>query len=44
MDRQRLEPRRNAYDVFVTLPKMAPQLAYRYFTNRRSFYKAPEIR
>ncbi|MGB2714530.1 MAG: hypothetical protein WBC51_10155 [Vicinamibacterales bacterium] len=43
MDRQRLELGRNAYDVFVTLPTMAPQLAYRYFTNRRSFYKPPEI-
>ena len=43
MDRQRLELGRNAYDVFVTLPRMAPQLAYRYFTNRSSFYKPPEI-
>ncbi len=44
MDRQRLELGRNAYDVFVTLPKLAPQLAYRYFTDRGSFYKPPEIR
>jgi hypothetical protein len=44
MDRQRLEPGRNAYDVFVTLPKMAPQLAYRYFTDRSSFYQTPESR
>jgi hypothetical protein len=44
MDRQRLEPGRNAYDVFITLPKLAPQLAYRYFTDRSSFYKAPESR
>jgi hypothetical protein len=44
MDRQRLELGRNAYDVFVTLPKTAPQLAYRYFTNRSSFYQTPEIR
>jgi hypothetical protein len=43
MDRQRLDLARNAYDVFVTLPKMAPQLAYRYFTNRSSFYKPPEF-
>lgn len=39
MDRQRLEPRRNAYDAFVTLPRMAPGLLYRYFTERASFYK-----
>ncbi len=44
MDRQRLEPGRNAYDVFVTLPKLAPELAYRYFANRNSFYQTPEIR
>ena len=44
MDRQRLELARNAYDVFVTLPGMAPDLAYRYFTNRSSFYKSPELR
>jgi hypothetical protein len=32
--------------VFVTLPKMAPQLAYRYFAHRESFYKSavPEDR
>jgi hypothetical protein len=39
MDRQKLELRRNAYDAFVTLPRSAPQLFYRYFTNRSSFYK-----
>ena len=39
MDRQRLEPRRNAYDAFVTLPRMAPDLIYRYLTDRSSFYK-----
>ena len=39
MDRQKLELRRNAYDAFVTLPRTAPQLFYRYFTNRSSFYK-----
>jgi hypothetical protein len=39
MDRQRLEPRRNAYDAFVTLPRMAPELLRRYFTDRESFYK-----
>jgi hypothetical protein len=38
MDRQRLELRRNAYDAFVTLPRTAPGLVYRYFTARRSFY------
>ena len=42
MDRQRIELRRNAYDAFVTLPRMAPQLLHRYFTDRRSFYQTPE--
>ena len=41
MDRQRLEPKRNAYHAFVTLPRMAPQLAWRYFVQRESFYRAP---
>jgi len=39
MDRQRLEPAKNAYDAFVTLPRQAPSLAYRYLFNRRSFYQ-----
>ncbi|HEX6462885.1 MAG TPA: hypothetical protein VFZ98_00475 [Vicinamibacterales bacterium] len=39
MDRQRLEPRRNAYDAFVTLPRMAPSLVYRYLFDRSSFYQ-----
>lgn len=39
MDRQRLEPRRNAYHAFVTLPRIAPQLAWRYFVQRESFYR-----
>jgi hypothetical protein len=39
MDRQRLEPRRNACDAFVTLPGMAPSLIYRYLFDRESFYK-----
>jgi hypothetical protein len=41
MDRQRLELGRNAYDVFVTLPRTGPALAHRYFTNRDSFYQVP---
>jgi hypothetical protein len=39
MDRQKLEPRKNAYDAFVTLPRMAPSLAYRYLFDRSSFYQ-----
>lgn len=39
MDRQRLELRQNAYDVFVTLPRTGPALAHRYFTDRDSFYQ-----
>ena len=44
MDRQRLELRRNAYDAFVTLPRMAPDLVRRYFTERSSFYLRGERR
>jgi hypothetical protein len=39
MNRQRLDPRQNAYDAFVTLPRMLPDLAYRYLTDRGSFYR-----
>ncbi len=39
MDRQKLEPRKNAYDAFVTLPLQGPSLAYRYLFDRASFYK-----
>ena len=39
MDRQRLELGKNAYHAFVTLPRTAPALAYRYFTDRSSFYQ-----
>ena len=42
MDRQRLNLRQNAYDAFVTLPRMAPRLVYRYFAERASFYKPAE--
>jgi hypothetical protein len=42
MDHQRLELGRNAYDAFVTLPRMAPELLHRYFTDRSSFYRPPE--
>ena len=44
MNRQRLEPGRNAYDVFVTLPRAGPELAYRYIMRRESFYKSPADR
>jgi hypothetical protein len=44
MDRQRLELGRNAYDAFVTLPRMAPDLVRRYFTERSSFYQPAEPR
>jgi hypothetical protein len=39
MDRQRLDPRRNAYDAFVTLPRMLPDLVRRYLFDRESFYR-----
>jgi hypothetical protein len=45
MNRQRIELGRNAHDAFVTIPRMAPQLAYRYFVNRESYYRsAPPAR
>jgi hypothetical protein len=40
MDRQRLELSRNAYHAFVTLPLQGPGLAYRYLTDRASFYES----
>jgi hypothetical protein len=38
MDRQRLQPAKNAYDALVTLPRTAPSLAHRYLFDRNSFY------
>lgn len=38
MSHEGLEPARNAYDAFVTLPRQAPSLAYRYLFERSSFY------
>lgn len=43
MDRQKLEPVKNARDAFVTLPRQAPRLAYRYLFDRRSFYKGSTV-
>ncbi len=39
MDRQHLEPARNAYTTFVELPRMLPDIAYRYLFARDSFYE-----
>jgi hypothetical protein len=44
MDRQRIEVRRNAYDAFVALPRMAPELAWRYLAARDSFYETGQAR
>lgn len=41
MDRQRLSPRENAYTTFVTLPRLAPSILVRYFSNRESLYGLP---
>jgi hypothetical protein len=41
MNRQRLEPARNAYTTFVELPVRLPGLAWRYLFDRASFYKPP---
>jgi hypothetical protein len=43
MDRQKLEPAKNAYDAFVTLPLQGPGLAYRYLFDRQSFYRANPV-
>jgi hypothetical protein len=40
MNRKQIELGRNAYDAFVTIPRMAPQLAYRYLVNRESYYRS----
>jgi hypothetical protein len=39
MDRQRLEPARNAYVAFVVLPRQLPHLLNRYLFARKSFYQ-----
>ncbi len=39
MDRQRLDPPRNAYHNFVTIPRQLPALAYRFLRDRQSFYQ-----
>jgi hypothetical protein len=39
MDRQRLEPGRNAYHTFVTIPARLPELVYRYVFERSTFYR-----
>jgi hypothetical protein len=39
MDRQRIEPRRVAYNAFVVLPRELPRLAWRYLFDRPSFYQ-----
>ena len=41
MDRQKLTLRDNARQTFVELPIEAPSLAWRYLTNRSSFYRQP---
>ena len=41
MDRQRLHLAANARGVFVDVPRMLPSLAYRYLTDRASFYRSP---
>jgi hypothetical protein len=45
MDRKRIEIGRNAYDAFVTIPRLAPELAARYLLHRESYYRsAPPAR
>jgi hypothetical protein len=40
MNRSRMEPARNAYNNFVTIPLEFPTLAYRYVFDRQSFYQS----
>jgi hypothetical protein len=40
MNRARVEPARNAYNNFVTIPIEFPTLAYRYVFDRQSFYQS----
>jgi hypothetical protein len=40
MNRNRVEPARNAYHNFVTIPLEFPTLAYRYIFDRQSFYQS----
>jgi hypothetical protein len=42
MDRQRLALRENARLTFVVLPSRLPSLAWRYITDRSSFYQLPQ--
>ena len=41
MDRQRLTLRENVWNTFVVLPREAPAILWRYFTDRSSFYRQP---
>jgi hypothetical protein len=40
MDRQRLEPARIAYNTFIVVPRALPGLAWRYLTDRASFFES----
>jgi hypothetical protein len=40
MDRQRLEPAAIAYNTFVVVPRAVPELVWRYFVDRSSFYQS----
>ena len=40
MNRQRLEPARIAYNTFVVMPRALPDLVWRYFFDRASFYES----
>jgi hypothetical protein len=43
MDRQRLDPAKNAYTTFITVPRLLPGIVYRYVFDRQSFYRtAPQ--
>ena len=39
MNRQHLNMKHNTYHNFVTVPLSVPNLAYRYLTDRQSFYE-----
>ena len=42
MDRKRLTLTENARQTYLVLPLEAPGIAWRYFTDRSSFYRPPQ--
>jgi hypothetical protein len=43
MNRQRLELGKNAYHSLITVPRLVPELVYRYLFDRESFYQSRSV-